>query len=144
MTLPCHMKHMRFMAQLKQIVKRARVLDIWGFGGYLHAGGCKMFLNITESYILYTFAMYLSTSKLCWITTGFNMQRHHNDVIKWKHFQRYWPFVRGIHRSSVNSPHKGQWRGALIFSLISAWTTVEQTMEMLVILDTIALIITWM
>ena len=22
----------------------------------------------------------------------------HNDVIKWKHFQRYWPFVRGIHR----------------------------------------------
>ena len=32
---------------------------------------------------------------------------------------RYWPFVRGIHRSPVNSPHKGQWRGALMFSLIS-------------------------
>ena len=29
------------------------------------------------------------------------------DVIKWKHFPRYWPFVRGIHRSPVNSPHKG-------------------------------------
>ena len=27
-------------------------------------------------------------------------------------FPRYWPFVRGIHRSPVNSPHKGQWRGA--------------------------------
>ena len=27
----------------------------------------------------------------------------------------------GIHRSSVNSPHKGQWRGALLFSLICAW-----------------------
>ena len=38
----------------------------------------------------------------------------HNDVIKWKYFPRYWPFVRGIHRSPVNSPHKGQWRGALI------------------------------
>ena len=37
-----------------------------------------------------------------------------------KHFPRYWPFVRGIHRSPVNSPHKGQWRGALMFSLISA------------------------
>ena len=24
---------------------------------------------------------------------------HHDDVIKWKHFPRYWPFVRGIHRS---------------------------------------------
>ena len=23
----------------------------------------------------------------------------HDDVIKWKHFPRYWPFVRGIHRS---------------------------------------------
>ena len=40
----------------------------------------------------------------------------------WRHqmepFPRYWPFVRGIHRSPVNSPHKGQWRGALMFSLI--------------------------
>ena len=44
----------------------------------------------------------------------------HDDVIKWKHFPRYWPFVRGIHRSTVNSPHKGQWRGALMFTLICA------------------------
>ena len=42
----------------------------------------------------------------------------HDDVIKWKHFPRYWPFVRGIHRSPVNSPHKGQWQGALIFTSI--------------------------
>ena len=45
----------------------------------------------------------------------------HDDVIKWKHFSRYWPFVWGIHRSPVNSPHKGQWRGALMFSLICSW-----------------------
>ena len=45
----------------------------------------------------------------------------HDDVIKWKHFPLYWPFVRGIHRSPVNSPHKGQWRGALMFSLICGW-----------------------
>ena len=45
----------------------------------------------------------------------------HDDVIKWKHFPRYWPFVRGIHRSPVNSPHKGQCRAALMFSLICAW-----------------------
>ena len=45
----------------------------------------------------------------------------HDDVIKWKHFLRYWPFVRGIHRSTVKSPHKGQWRGALMFSLICVW-----------------------
>ena len=42
----------------------------------------------------------------------------------WRHqmetFARYWPFVRGIHRSAVNSPHKGQWRGTSMFSLICA------------------------
>ena len=45
----------------------------------------------------------------------------HDDIIKWKHFPRYWPFARGIHRSPVNSPHKGQWRRALMFSLICVW-----------------------
>ena len=45
----------------------------------------------------------------------------HDDVIKWKHFPRYWLFVREIHRSPVNSPHKGQWRGALMFTLICVW-----------------------
>ena len=45
----------------------------------------------------------------------------HDDVIKWKHFPRYWPFVLGIYRSPVNSLHKGQWRRALMFSLICVW-----------------------
>ena len=45
----------------------------------------------------------------------------HDDVIEWKHIPRYWPFLRGIHGSPVNSPHKGQWREALIFSLICVW-----------------------
>ena len=39
----------------------------------------------------------------------------HDDVIKLKHFPRYWPSVQGIHQSPVNSLHKGQWRGALTF-----------------------------
>ena len=29
----------------------------------------------------------------------FNLSPTQDDVIKWKHFPRYWPFVRGIHRS---------------------------------------------
>ena len=28
----------------------------------------------------------------------------HDDVIKWKHFPRYWPFVRGIHRPPCEFP----------------------------------------
>ena len=29
--------------------------------------------------------------------------------------------LQGIHRSPVNSPHKGQWHGALMFSFIYVW-----------------------
>ena len=35
----------------------------------------------------------------CYWTT-----RCHDDVIKWKHFPRYWPFVRGIHRGPGQRP----------------------------------------
>ena len=45
----------------------------------------------------------------------------HDDVIKWKHFPRHCPFMRGIRRSPFNSPHKSQYHGALMFSLICAW-----------------------
>ena len=40
---------------------------------------------------------------LCW----------HDDVIKWKHFPRYWPFVRGIHWS--------QWIPRTKFSDAELW-----------------------
>ena len=44
----------------------------------------------------------------------------HDYVIKWKHFPRDLTFVQGIQWSPKNSPHKGQWCGALVFSLICA------------------------
>ena len=49
-----------------------------------------------------------------------NAGEYHDNVIKWKHFPPCWPFARGIYRSPVYSPHKGQRRGALIVSLICA------------------------
>ena len=59
--------------------------------------------------------------QVCWIISQSPCTAPtHDDVIKWKHIPRYWPFVWRIHRWPVNSPHKGQWRGALIFSLICA------------------------
>ena len=55
--------------------------------------------------------------------------RHENHPQTWwrhqlEHFPCYLAFatVPGIHRSPVNSHHKGQRRGALILSLICAWT----------------------
>ena len=70
-------------------------------------------------------ALTLWNTTVCWpgwvgpSAAGTAME--HDDVIKWKHFPHYWPLVQGIHRSPVNFPHKGQWHGALMFSLIYAW-----------------------
>ena len=57
------------------------------------------------------------TSLTVYININDDIPVSHDDVIKWKHFPRNWPFVR----SPVNSQHKGQWRGALMFSLICVW-----------------------
>ena len=86
----------------------------------------KAMCKCTANYSLHTMReldLMKYWSSLFWQFQHSNLFKmyHHDDVIKWKHFPRYWPFVRGIHRSPVNSPHKGQWRGALIFSLICGW-----------------------
>ena len=64
---------------------------------------------------------------------------HHNDVMKWKHFLCYWPFVRGIHQSPVDSPHKGQCRGHFLWSAPKK-KMVQQTIKTWLIWDAIALI----
>ena len=61
----------------------------------------------------WTYAEEVYTSRI-----EMEMEMDHDDVIKWRHFPRCWPFVQGIHRSPVNSPHKGQYRGAFMFSFI--------------------------
>ena len=71
-------------------------------------------------------APYLNVKSLQFIrfhlrVTVLDLQMH-DDVIKWKHFPRYWSYERGIHRSPVNFPHNGQWRRALMFSLVCVWT----------------------
>ena len=48
--------------------------------------------------------------------------QYHYDVIKWKHFPRYWTFVRGIHQSQLDSPHKRPITRAFGFPLLIVWT----------------------
>ena len=53
------------------------------------------------------------------------------------------PVTAGIRRSSVNSPHTNQWRGALMFSSICVWTNGwVNNQQTPVIWDTSALIMT--
>ena len=72
-------------------------------------------------------SLYIETGSSAWLSTQIAewwapwTWRIHDDIIKLKDFLCYWPFVWGIHRSPVNSPHKGQWRGALMFALICSW-----------------------
>ena len=88
-------------------------------------GGTNNFSASNPSFFLSeTDFMWLDCTPTAACSSQLNSMIHdlwlHDDVIKWKHFPCYWPFVRGIHRWPVNSPHKGQWRGALMFSLICA------------------------
>ena len=66
------------------------------------------------------FWTYICISTRYVVKSSIFLNHKHDDVIKWKYFPRYLPFVREIHRSPVNSPHIGQWRGALMFPLICA------------------------
>ena len=45
----------------------------------------------------------------------------HDDVIKWKHFPRYWPFVWGIHRSRWIPHTKASDAELWCFSLLCVW-----------------------
>ena len=47
-------------------------------------------------------------------------------------FSRYWPFLQGFPRSSVNSTHKGQWRGVWYFFWCAPEWMVELTFTRLV------------
>ena len=79
---------------------------------------CPIMLSYLECSTLHWYIHWLGKYGWGWAENS----NSHDDVIKWKHFSLYWPFVRGIHLSSVDSPQKGQWRRALMFSLICAWT----------------------
>ena len=76
---------------------------------------CRKFPGVDVWNIMYIRIMGYRTVKYLYGTI------FHDAAIKWKCIPRYGPFVWGIHRWPVNSPPKGQWRGALMFSSICSW-----------------------
>ena len=93
---------------IAQKLKRRTINSLWSSSIWRYKSG--LILAWAHPAITWTNAASLSVRSSLW-------QWFHDDVIKWKHFLRYWPFVRGIHRSPVNSSHKDQSRGALMFYL---------------------------
>ena len=107
-----------FLLALTTYLTNSRVADALRRHG-VHVMSLEwLFISLSSAYVFLIFmAGVVHHSYGADIDT---LQKMHEDVIKWKQFPRYWPFVRVIHRSPVNSPNKDQWRGALMFTLICA------------------------
>ena len=54
--------------------------------------------------------------QLCWVPSVFMMTTSNGSIFRVNGF-----FVQGIHQSLANSPQKGQWCRALLFSVIRTW-----------------------
>ena len=93
----------------------------WGVEGR----GWRLPQILSDESLSYSFKQ-ISTGKhslhISWRSTPLLLLYFHDDVIKRKYFPRCWLFVRGIHRSPVDFPNKGQRHWAMMFSLICAWT----------------------
>ena len=107
----------------KPSIQVARLVPRIGSAGNSHLTNCCIFMYFICTELL----KYQRTTISFEISHIYvnDVRLYHDDVKKWKHFPRYWPFVRGSHRSPVNSTDKGQWRTALMFSLICTWTKAE-------------------
>ena len=87
-----------------------------------------MILSVLSESVWSIYPYYLGSLHCRW---GDRMQSYeYQSPVKylwtWCHqmeaFSALLALCAGIHASPVDSPHKGQWRGALMFSLICAWT----------------------
>ena len=106
------------------------IVLLWAISKGFCASSIQLMSECSQHIILsYKYSTSCFINSIEYVTTGIQQMNGSEkyigwlyDVIKWKHFPRYWPFMGGIQRWPVNSSHKGQWRGALMFSLIYAWT----------------------
>ena len=105
-------------------IAHVQIIDAWR----THWNSCEIYIWIDKIHLC--LGHFLAKSGSCstskwgyYYPSSLSPMRsaENDDVIKWEHFPRYLPFVRGIHRLPVNSPHKDQWRAALMLSLICVW-----------------------
>ena len=93
----CWMKHRNF-----NVARRFSVCIVRGTGATNNAQMMHNAMGLLQYFACCFFALV----KLCSVREycTCSMTLYHDDVIKWKHFPRYWPFVRGIHRSPSQRP----------------------------------------
>ena len=126
----CYVRHIRDM-QLDHIEKwdfrklnQIKTAEFWSvtFCMKIDLGQKNYFIQIegwkypTLISIKFSFNFMATCSPTQGHVIGYTQRKHRMST-----YPRYWPFVRRIHWSPVDSPHKVQWRGALMFSLNCTW-----------------------
>ena len=77
-------------------------------------------LNVFVNMVLYNVWSPVRHRAITWLViTAFNSD--HDDVIKWKHVPRYWPFVCGNSLVTGEFPTQRPVTRSFMFSLICAW-----------------------
>ena len=128
LSIPCHIYNISVMSTnftkltgvLYYFVMEGYIIHQWSLLLYLNPSMAKVITSIIKCVVISLNYSQMSTVQLS-DQPILNTYYGSIGLIKWKHFPCYLLFVRGIHGSPVNSPHRGQWRGALMFSLIWAW-----------------------
>ena len=87
-----HFRYDGFAPETPVCSRREKMIDI------LHMTSLTNGMSLMECFIKRViYPKFAKSRSLCILQVRF--VSCHDDVIKWKHFPRYWPFVRGIHRS---------------------------------------------
>ena len=102
---------------------------------------------VTRSFdVFFDLRLYKRLSKQSWgwwfETLSHPLWRHRNvwpdtqeDVMIWRHFPHYWPFVRGIHRSPKDFPTKANDAELSCLLLCASKQTVDQRVKLSVSWD---------
>ena len=89
---------LRFETPLRLLWRHSNAIQVWSWENYL-SNLVPVGSTISETLSSGTTGRIFSVRSSMYLSTP--RGRNHDDVIKWKYFPRYWPFVRGIHRSPV-------------------------------------------
>ena len=119
--------HVRSMARM---LKAQRIMDRACHPGGPNWNYCPGTLSCSQVSVSYSDIGHQWMKSCRWNLWVSDLQMSCRDLTTWQgnvtmmtsSFPPDWPFVRGISWWPVDYPHKGQCCGALIFSLICAWT----------------------
>ena len=105
------MQHVHYNPRMVRIARILLYCGTWGIFYWTIQSEIRtrminhiIFICDIMTYICHNYDLHMPQSLILLISADFIhisqtvIYLPHDDVIKWKHFPRYWPFVRGIHR----------------------------------------------